>query len=283
MPQTLLEIAGNAGAPLLHIAPANGFPPQTYLPMLRGLSAEYRAICFPPRALWGDGKPPREYRDWSMAADDLLAAFHEKDMRDIVAMGHSFGGIASLLAVIQEPQRFKALILLDPVILMPDQLRLLQMAHEQDAIEQMPTLQGALRRRRHFESKEAAYQRFRKRSSFADWSDELLWLYIEHGLKTRADAAGVELAWSVEWEVYYYATIFQPIWQVLPKLEGLLPVLIMRGGTSDTFTEEALQLTRSILPSAAVRELAGQGHLFPQAAPHETARIIGDWLGSIGG
>ncbi len=278
MPQTLLEIAGNSGAPLLHIAPANGFPPQTYLPMLRGLSASYRAICFPPRALWGEGKPPREYRDWSMVADDLLAAFQEKDMRDIVAVGHSFGGIASLLAVIQEPQRFKALILLDPVILMPEQLRLLQMAHEQDVVDQMPTLQGALRRRRHFASKEEAFQRFRQRSNFADWSDELLWLYIEHGLKSRAGAAGVELAWSVEWEVYYYSTIYQPIWQVLARLEDLLPVLIIRGETSDTFTEEALQMTRSILPSAAMRELAGQGHLFPQAAPYETARIIEDWL-----
>ena len=76
-----------------------------------------------------------------MVADDLLEAFQEKDMRDIVAVGHSFGGIASLLAVIQEPQRFKALILLDPVILMPEQLRLMQIAHEQDVVDQMPTLQ----------------------------------------------------------------------------------------------------------------------------------------------
>ena len=64
MPQTLLELAGDADAPILHIAPANGFPPQTYLPMLRGLSASYRVVCCPPRALWGDQAPPAELRDW---------------------------------------------------------------------------------------------------------------------------------------------------------------------------------------------------------------------------
>lgn len=278
MPQTVLELAGNVGAPPLHMAPANGFPPQTYLPMIRGLEEDYRVICCPPRALWGDQAPPADYRDWRMVADDLLAAFDRWNLRDIVAVGHSLGGIASLLAVLREPNRFKALVMLDPVMLMPEQLAWFKQAVERGAADQLPLAQAARRRRRNFTSREAAFQRFRAKPSFADWPDEALNLYVEHGLKARPDGVGFELAWPVEWEAYYYSTIYQRIWQVLPQLDGLLPMMVLRGETSDTFTEEGLDLARSKLPSADVYQLAGQGHLFPQAAPAATASLIKTWL-----
>ena len=278
MPQTLLELAGKAQAPLLHLAPANSFPPQTYLPMLRGLGERYRVICCPPRALWGDEQPPSDYKDWRMVADDLLVAFERWQLRDIVAIGHSLGGVASLLAVLREPNRFEALVMLDPVMLMPAQLAWFKQTVERGAAGHLPLVQAARRRRRQFASREGAFQRFRRISSFADWPDAALRLYVEHGLKASSDGPGFELGWPVAWEAYYYSTIYQLIWKVLPQLDGLLPVLILRGENSDTFSEEALELARSMLPAADLHSLKGQGHLFPQAAPDATAAVIENWL-----
>ena len=278
MPQPLLELGGPKGASLIHLAPANGFPPQTYMPMLASLTDHHRAICFPPRALWGDLAPPDEFRDWQMLADDLLRAFNQWDMREIVAVGHSFGGIASMLAAIKEPCRFRALVLLDPTILADEVLDWLKAAAEQNSLDQTPLVQGARRRRRIFGSMDEAFDRFRSRRQFVDWPDDVLRLYVQHGLRQRADADGFELTWPVEWEVYYYATIYQRIWQDLPKLEGLLPTLIARGGKSDTFTEASMERTCNMLPSATFCELTGQGHLFPQAAPAETGALIYSWL-----
>ena len=156
MPQTLIELTGASDAQILNIMPANGFPPETYLPMLRPLSY-FRAICLPPRALWGDELPPTAYRDWGESADDLLAAFRRHDMRNIVAAGHSLGGIISMLTVIKEPARFKALVMLDPVILPPAVLDMLGGAWESGTVEELPLVQGARRRRRSFESREDAY------------------------------------------------------------------------------------------------------------------------------
>ena len=108
MTQPLIELCGEAGAPLLHMMPANGFPPQTYLPLLRQLS-QFRSICMPPRALWGDEPPPAGYRSWNADADDLLSGLEQRELRDIVLVGHSLGGIVSLLALLKAPERFKAL------------------------------------------------------------------------------------------------------------------------------------------------------------------------------
>ena len=281
MPQRLLELGGPADAALIHIAPANSFPPQTYGPMLRSLTDRYRAICFPPRALWGDQKPPQELRQWHVLADDLLRAFDRWKMGEIILIGHSFGGIASMLAAIKEPERFRALVMLDPTILPRELLDWLKTAAQQDTLDQSPLVRGALRRRRFFESRDLAFARFRDRPHFADWSDEALRLYVDHGLRERSNRSGYELAWSVEWEVYYYSTVYQRIWEDLPKLEGLLPVLIIRGGASDTFDQASQEAVQRLAPSATINVIEGQGHLFPQSAPDEAGALIRSWLRAV--
>ncbi len=277
MPQTLIELAGASGAPLLNIMPANGFPPQTYLPILGGL-AGFRAISLPPRALWGDQAAPTTFGSWRDAADDLLQGLKQFDLRDIVAVGHSLGGVLSMLALIKQPERFRALIMLDPVLLPQAALDMLARARDAGRIDDMPLVQGARRRRQVFESREDAYRRFRAKPIFADWPAEALSLYVEHGLRARSDGAGFELIWSPEWEAYYFATVYQGVWQDLPKVTGLAPTMIIRAGRSDTFPAASFARAQALAPAASFHELRGQGHLFPQAAPLKTARIISDWL-----
>jgi pimeloyl-ACP methyl ester carboxylesterase len=278
MPQPLIELSGQPDAPLIHIAIANGFPPETYTPMLRPLTKTYRTVCFPPRALWGDQIPPTGYQDWWSLADDLLAGFDAHNMQDIIAVGHSFGAIASLLAVIKDPTRFKALILLDPTILMPNILDMIHQAWQQNMIHQMPLVKGAKRRRRVFDSIEDAFERFRGKSFFDQWSDETLRLYVTHGTQAQSDGNGVELTWSAEWEAFYFSTVQQTIWDDLPQLEGLVPTLILRGGISDTFVPEAVAQVKQLVPSATYQDIDGHGHLFPQSAPQLTSDAIESWL-----
>lgn len=277
MPQTLIELTGEPDAPILNLMPANGFPPQTYLPMLRGL-AGFRAISLPPRALWGDQTPPSACRSWRDAADDLLRAIEHFDLRDIVAVGHSLGGVISMLALIKAPERFRALIMLDPVLLPQATLDMLAKAWDAGRIDLMPLVQGARRRRQYFVSREDAYSRFRQKPVFADWPADALGLYVEHGLRPRVGGAGFELCWSPEWEAYYFATVYRDIWHDMTRLNALAPTLIIRAGHSDTFPEAPYARARSLAPEAAFHELVGQGHLFPQAAPQETSRVIAEWL-----
>ncbi len=281
MPQPLIELGGSSDAPLLHIAVANGFPPETYKPMLRPLAEDYQTICFPPRALWGDETPPTGFHDWWGITNDVLAGFQDHNMTDVVAVGHSFGAIASLLAVIKDPARFKALILLDPTILMPNILDMIRQAWEQNIIDQMPLVQGAKRRRRVFDSKDDAFERFRGKRLFEQWSDETLRLYVDYGTQAQLGGDGVELTWSAEWEAFYFSTVQQTIWDDLPTLDGLVPTLIIRGGASDTFVSEAFEQVKTLVPSASYHEIDGHGHLFPQSAPEQTSDAIKSWLSTV--
>jgi len=273
----LIELGGNG--PTLNVAPANGFPPETYLPMVSPMMKTHHVVSLPPRALWGQESPPVAPGNWEIdVAADLLNGLKSHSMRDVIALGHSFGGIASMLAVLNEPARFRALIMLDPTILSQDILRGLDAAKSDGSIEDFPLAVRALKRQRNFASRDAAFTYFRTRGIFADWAEPALQAYVEHGL--TPGKAGYELTWSPEWEAYYFKSGYTDTWRKLPQLDGLLPILIVRGGKSDTYVAASAQLVQDLLPSAKHIELPGHGHLFPQSAPVETGQIVSDWLAS---
>ncbi len=283
MPQQLITFNAADNAPILHMAVANGFVPETYMPLLTHFTPYYRVVCLPPRALWQDApEPPLPYTpdtpDWRQVADDLLAGMEMYDLCDVVAVGHSFGGVASALAVIQQPERFKALILLDPTFLpesIVDVIRAFKKAGMQD---QNPLAQTALRRTAWFQSQQEAFERFRSRKLFEQWSDEALWLYVQHGTRPAPDNNGFVLRWSPAWEAFYFSTGYTETWHMLPKLNGLVPTLIIQGETTDTYVDESAERVRQIIPSATHWQLPGHGHLFPQSAPDQTAAKILAWL-----
>ena len=262
---------------VINLLPANGFPPETYLPLLRPLTDQYRVICMLPRAFWPNEQPPSELRQWDMLSEDLLAglAYHQID--NVIAIGHSFGGIASMIATVREPQRFSALCLLDPTFFRPEWLEGMEQMQRDGSINEFPLVQGALRRRRTFESADEAFIYFRSKRLFTDWPDSNLRLYAEYGLQPAVNG-GFELRWPTGWEAYYFSTGFTRSWQVAPKLRGLLPVLAIGGGTSDTYVPEIAAMLRDELPEVTFAEVEGHGHLFPQSAPEQTLAIIKPWL-----
>ncbi|MBL8117193.1 MAG: alpha/beta hydrolase [Anaerolineae bacterium] len=267
--------------PLINLALANGFPPQTYLPMLRPLLPHYHIVCLLPRALWGGEPVPAQLRQWDQLADDLLAAMNTHGMSQIIAIGHSFGGIASMIALSRQPQRFRALCLLDPTVFQPSWMAQMEAMQRDGSIRDFPLAAGAIRRRRHFEDAGSAYDYFKTKALFADWPEETLRLYAQQGTRP-SEAGGVELVWSPEWESYYFSTGYTRSWDIIPQLDTAAPILTIRGGTTDTLTVESAARMRELLPHMTYAEVPGHGHLFPQTAPEQTAAIILDWLKTQG-
>ena len=272
----LINLGGTG--PMINIAPANGITPQTYLPMLQPLSAAYHFIALPPRALWGNQLVPETLGTWETDyARDMLDGLRVHNLTGVIGFGHSFGGIATALAALEEPARFRALILLDPTILTPQILETLKLMRDSGTIgEDFPLAARALKRQRWFASREDAYAYFRPRGIFKDWDEAALQAYVEYGLIPDGD--GVALAWSPEWEAYYFKTGYTGTWELLSRLDGLVPTLILRGADSDTYVAESAAEVRTLLPRATHIDILGHGHLFPQSAPSEAGRIIADWL-----
>ncbi len=270
---------GGSG-PVIHLAGANGFPPQTYQPVFQPLTTQYRVVSLLPRPLWRMPPPPEHLYHWRQMAGDLLAGLRLLDLTDVVAVGHSMGGVFSLLAALEEPSRFRALVLLDPTLLAPHILLGVRAMRAVGLEARLPLVQGALRRRTAFESTEAAYEYWRGKPLFAGWPDETVRLYAES--MTRPDGnGGVALTWPPEWEARVYQTVPTDVWEHVAKLDGLLPVLAVRGGETDTFVEASARKFRELVPQADMVVVEGHGHLFPHSAPDETRGIIRGWLAGL--
>lgn len=263
---------GGSG-PIIHMALANGFPPETYHPLLHPFTDRYRVVCLPPRALWpAVGAPPEMPNTWDDLADDLLAGMRQHNLTDVIAIGHSFGAIASMLAVLREPSRFRGLVLLDPTIFTPDAMAAMKAMREQGAITRMPLVEQALARRNQFDNAQEAFAYWRGKPLFRDWSDDMLWIYT----RSLFVPGGSDLRWPRAWEASYYAGFYPDSWADLPRLQ--LPTLILAGGTTNAFVPEAAAIAREVLPTATHITIPDHGHLFPHSAPAITHDHIEDWL-----
>ncbi|HEV8612738.1 MAG TPA: alpha/beta hydrolase [Gemmatimonadales bacterium] len=279
MSYPLIELGGQ-GPPIV-VLPANGFPPDTYRPAVEPLLEDYRVVCLPPRALWEDaGAPPAEPGSWTSLAEDLLEGMRRHRLTPAIAIGHSFGAVAALLAAVREPARFRALALLDPTILPPAVLAELAEQRERGETKARALVQGALTRRDRFNSTEEAVSYWRTRRLFADWSDAMLRRYATAMLRP-APEGGFGLSWPRDWEAHYYESIYTETWQELSRLDRRLPLLAVRGEHSDTFLPDAAARFAERVPWVEQRVVAGRGHLFPHSAPEETSRILVEWLAEL--
>lgn len=269
----MLDDLGGSG-PILHLAPANGFPPGTYRQLARLLAPRYHVLSLPPRPLW-PGSRPESAPNWHPLAADLVEGMDRMGLSGVAAAGHSIGGVLTLWAAIQRPDLFRAIVLIDPVIFSPWMLRLMAAAHAVGLQGRMPIVQGALRRRRLFPSRQACFEHYRGKPFFGRWSDAALWDYVDAGTRLRPDGL-LELAYPPEWEAHIFATVPTDVWHGIERLR--VPALVLRGELSPTFRPAAVERMRRLLPGARFVNIPGAAHLVPMERPQQVAAAVLSFL-----
>jgi pimeloyl-ACP methyl ester carboxylesterase len=268
----LLEELGGRG-PVLHLAHANGFPPGAYRLFAQALAARYRVVALPARPLW-PGSAPEEAPTWRTLAGDLLRGLEALAAPGIVGVGHSMGGVLSLWAAIDRPDLFRAVVLIDPVILPAHWLWWLRLARALGLDGRMPLVQATLRRRRTWPGYQACFDHYRGKELFARWPDDALWDYVRAA--TREEGGALALRYPPEWEAHIFGTVPADIWPDVPRLR--VPCLVVRGEHSQTFLPGALGRVARLLPAARVVTIPGATHLLPMERARETATAVLDFL-----
>jgi pimeloyl-ACP methyl ester carboxylesterase len=208
--------------PVVHVAHANGFPPGVYRELVGHLTGDFRAVTIPFRPLWEPAPPSEEFERWQEMGDDLIAGFEAYGLSDVIGIGHSMGGVATLVAALKRPDLFKAIVLLDPVLFPRFVVWLFAGLPSWLPQPTFPLVKKALRRRRQWESQQDAYDRFHGRSLFEQWSDETLWAYVEELIEPVKVGEGVELRYTPEWEARIYekaAASVKGWWRWIKDLE----------------------------------------------------------------
>jgi pimeloyl-ACP methyl ester carboxylesterase len=196
LPERGVEIAlldwGGDG-PLVFMHHANGFCAGTLGLVADALVPRFRVIGMDARGHGDSSKPeePGAYAWENFSADYLAVAerlAHEcGGGRVAVGLGHSFGGTSVLGAAAQRPASFERLVLVDPVVPPPPQVLVAYDADPERVARITALVERARRRRSIWPSLADARQHFASRALFANWLPAALDLYLEHGLRQRAD------------------------------------------------------------------------------------------------
>jgi pimeloyl-ACP methyl ester carboxylesterase len=263
---------------MIHFAHANAYPPGCYRQFMNQLTPHFQVVGLQQRPLWPHTNP-QEMTDWRLFAGDLIRFMDQEGLRQVIGMGHSLGAVATMMAAIARPDLFKALVMIEPVFLPPHILEL--SAANPEAMAFLPLVQSAQRRRTRWQSREAAFTRFRGKAVFARFSDEALWDYVNHATWIDEATGEAVLAFPREWEAQIYAHPPLTVWEDVTKVTQ--PVLAVRGAETDTITVEAWQLWQEKCPEATFVELPDTGHMIPMERPSALAEVVLSFCREVAG
>lgn len=193
------EWGRGARGPTLLLAHATGFHARCWDPVIQRLGNRHVIAV----DLRGHGRSEKtEITHWKIFGQDLAELVRALDLHDVVGVGHSMGGHALTDAAAAEPERFQRLVLIDPVIVAPQEYGGGGWTISSLGGEPHPTA----KRKRSFASPEEMIERFRDRPPYASFDPEALRAYCSYGLLPRADGEGFELACPPELEASIYMT-----------------------------------------------------------------------------
>ena len=252
----------NAVVTVLHFSHANGFPAACYRKMFSYLERDFEIdyvnmIGHDPRHPVTDSWP-------HLVAEQLEHI--ERYGEPVLGAGHSLGGYLTMLAALDRPELFRAIVVLDSPVIGTWAGRAFGLVKRFGLVDRV-TPAGATRdRRSHWKSAEEAYKHFHGRKVFRNFDPDCLRDYVTLGMVPAAH--GVRLAFDPKIETRIYRTIPHDLVRDLPRLA--LPRGFICGRESEEMRKAGLVATRKFF---RVARIAG-GHLFPFERPEAAAQAI---------
>lgn len=250
---------------LIHFVHGNGFPSPCYKQFLSHLETRYDC-AYIDRVGHNPNFPVLD--NWQSLVDEVILSIQSKAAKPVIGVGHSLGGVLSLLAAIQKPALFKAVVLLDSPLIDRVKSNILRLSKMLGFIDRLTPAHRTRGRRRHWHSREEALSYLKSRELFKHFTDACLNDYINHGL--QKDESGYTLRFNPEIEYQ----IFRTIPHALHEYEGKLtrPAALIHGKQSTVITRSELHHMKKRY-GIVCYETNGS-HMFPMEYPIEAASMV---------
>ncbi len=258
----------------------NSFPASTYRVMLDSL----RARGFGVSAIEKYGHDPKYpvTDNWPHLVQqlaDFAAAQRRADGQAPYLVGHSLGGILSLMCAAKHPDLARAVVLLDSPVLAGWRASAVSVAKRTALMKRLSPSQVSRKRRDAWDDREAVFQHFRGKKMFAGWHEQVLHDYIDHG---TFDAEGTwRLAFDREVESRIYDTLPHTIERLLRTHPLKCPLAFVGGLQSHELKQVGgIEGTRRIAKGRVT--MIDVTHLFPLEKPLATAAAVEASLRAMG-
>jgi pimeloyl-ACP methyl ester carboxylesterase len=262
---------GGDGPPLL-LAHATGFHAMVWLPLASQLRRRFHCYAFDLRGHGASDKDPSGTYDWHGFALDTVAVLDDLGLGRALAVGHSCGGAALLLAEEADPGRFGSLYCWEPVV--------------PNAFDPVHALAGktlapsARRRREVFASRDDAYANYTSKPPFSSFDPAAVRAYVDYGFEDLGDGT-VRLRCRGEDEARIYeAAARNGVWSALDRVAA--PTTLACGGPDAHFGKDVIATIAARMPHARTELFPELNHFGPLQRPGTVAASIIAALGQAG-
>jgi pimeloyl-ACP methyl ester carboxylesterase len=252
---------------------ATGFLPWLWHPIARQLSTDHTLVApyFCDHRLADLDKGGQS---WAKLAEDLHHLIKGLDIKSPIMVGHSMGATVITLTESLYGPLAAGLVLIEPIFYPPDYYKL------SARLENHPLAVKSLRRRRSWQDREDARAYLKSKALFARWDEEMLDLYLNHGIVEKQAGGGLELTCSPEEEAaIFLGSLLKDPWPMLEKIT--CPVLVLEGGKSDNRTFIDLKKAAATFPNGTYQLIEDAGHLIPMEQPRKIIAIIREFIGAL--
>ena len=254
--------------PTLDFSHANGYPAGTYQqPFSIWRAAGWRVL-----AVERFGHDPRYpvTSNWPRLRDQLIDFVAEQAPQGAFLVGHSLGGLLSLLAASKRPELAKGLVMLDSPVFTGWRAHTVQALKHSRLIQRLGPGKVSRTRRHQWPTQQAAFDHYAAKSLFARWAPGMLADYIAAGT-VHSNGQWV-LAFESEVETRIYNSLPHQLGRVLHRHPLRCPVGFIAGSHSVEIRQGGLETARRL---AGERLLWLEGsHLYPMEQPQQTANAV---------
>jgi len=251
--------------PLLHFSHGNSYPAGTYRQLLAALGTD-----FDVRSIDMHGHDPAYpvTDNWTLLVDELIAQL-ERYGQPAILVGHSLGGMLSMLAARRRPDLVRCVVMVDSPVVAGWRAWLWRLFKRGGWGDRVSPARFSARRRHLFANRQAAHDHFAPKPVFATWAPGVLDDYLDHGLTPHPD--GVALRFSREVETAIYRTLPHDMGRLL-RGSCPVPVGFIGGRASHELRQAGVAATRRLVGDKLA--MVDGSHLFPMEAPQASADEI---------
>lgn len=260
--------------PYLHFAHANSYPAGTYRVFFEHLQQHYEVQALDMHA----HNPAYPVTNgWPRLVEELIDELQSRYREPVILVGHSLGGMLSLMAAKARPDLVRCVVLLDSPVVAGWRAMLLRVAKKIGADKKFSPARFSEHRRNHWPDEEAAYQHYAAKPMFAAWPEAVLRDYIAYGVEPHP-GGGVTLRFTRETETAVYRSLPHHLGRLVRR--GFpVPVGFVGGKDSVECRQAGLLATRRLV-GRHFRQIPG-GHLFPMESPALAAGALHEMIKSL--
>jgi len=254
--------------PPLLFCHANGYSAACYQYYFKSLKSDFRVLAL-DFAGHGKSEMSLDFRNWHFFRDQILTLLEHERIENITTVGHSLGGASTLLASVKEPNRFKRLIVWDPVIL---GFKLITLAK----IFGNPLARGAAKRRATFSSLNLVRRSYKKFPAFANFDPTVYEDYLSSCFRKTGNDEEVELCCDPRVETRIFTHSHYNVFLNFHRIKNETHVIIPK--KYEVCSPSLASLITKKNPKSSITIWDDVTHFFPFERPQATLQWLNEKL-----